>query len=1468
MRDDMPCAQFRESLADQLDDVLSPALAEHLAACDDCRDFRHDARVAARALREAGADYVPMDEALLVGRLMAALDARETQPGLAPAPSVAMATPVLGTPADVLGTPAAAPETAVLAVPPSPTMVSAVPVSPTQTVAAVPASPTQTVAVVPASPTVVAAPMQPVAAPVQGVATVTPLRRPMPSWGIGAVAGALAAAAAALVVGLRAPQTGGAGGGGAAEYSAQAWRATVVRVVRPREAGTVGLDAQQPGASQWESTQEGATLAVGTRLRTDARTRARVSLDDGTVLVLDRDAEVVFDPSAPRRARLVRGHLVADVAHREGSTARIDTPNGAIEVLGTKFALTATEARTLVRVTRGRVRLSGADGSAEVGAGQEGVAARGLVPVVSPAVDLAGSVAWSELGAREDGARDEPVVGFGELRARRPGNTQEREEIVRLTSHTVKVRVVGNVARTEIEEVFQNESGREMEGIFRFPLPPEAQVEDLALDVEGRMESGAFVDRDRASAIWRGVIRNATAPAQRVREEYVWVPGPWRDPALLEWQRGGRFELRVFPIPARGARRVRIAYTQTIPASGGARRYVLPLPHDPAGSTRVEQFEVDVQVRGHDLARGVAVRGYPLRVEGDAAHDGVARMRFVQQGFVPSGDLVVEYAQPDANRGATTWAFAPSEGPALATVALRPTLPRWNASRPRDYVLVVDASRSMVGERWARAARLTSALVAEMDRRDRFTVLACDTRCAAMPGGMQYADSDNARAALSYLQGVEPAGSSDLVGMVDAALGASEGHDRALRVVYVGDGVATAGFRRPATLHAAVRESLARRPDATLTAVGVGGGDGTTLETLARAGGGVVVPYVPGERLDAAALSVLEATYGVVLRDPVVELPPGMTALAPAAPANLRAGAEMLLSAQLPTGRAEGDLVLRGTVDGQPFEARYPLRVTATSDAGNAFVPRLYAASRIADLEARTGPESRAEAVSLSQRWRVPSRYTSLLVLESEAMFRAFGVDRGRAPGDTWTGETVAAGQLQAAAVGSAGEESEASEDGALSDATGARDEMAAVGQGGLMGGVGAGYGSGAGRGTLGNAGGGVAGDDMARHSRARSSAERRGADVDSVFAEAPAAAAPPSPAPMARPMATAAPAAPAGPGRVMAEPMQQRPPPPPMWPGRRGGQWMRRTWVRRATIVARTDGDEFAGRVSAARQALMANPDSRDRHKELFRWLSLLGELDQAGEVATQWMARDPLDADALQAAADVAARRGQRDVSVRLLGGVVDVRPDDVALHERLAVLHSRAGDTRAACAHRVAAAEVRGDAARLGAALRCARALGHGEAAAAMRDAVPDVALRAQLAGESASEPVDPSARGELMLRASWSGGDDLDLVLVDPQGRRVSWQGGRAGVTVTGARDTGREELGVSRASTGTWAVEVVRSDASSRGLPVSGTVTVSLLGQRSTLPFRLEGGSVRVAHVRVTSEMVLVPMQGPTQFMAR
>src|SRR5262249_4372637 len=74
------------------------------------------------------------------------------------------------------------------------------------------------------------------------------------------------------------------------------------------------------------------------------------------------------------------------------------------------------------------------------------------------------------------------------------------------------------------------------------------------------------------------------------------------------------------------------------------------------------------------------------------------------------------------------------------------------------------------------------------------------------------------------------------------------------------------------------------------------------------------------------------------------------------------------------------------------------------SGGGNGFVPRLWASLAIDQLE-RTGQGAdRPRIVALSQGYGVLSRETSLLVLESAAMFDAFGIDH-RAQGTAWTGE-------------------------------------------------------------------------------------------------------------------------------------------------------------------------------------------------------------------------------------------------------------------------------------------------------------------------------------------------------------------------------------------------------------------------------------------------------------------------------
>ncbi|MBI2897852.1 MAG: FecR domain-containing protein [Deltaproteobacteria bacterium] len=1416
------CAEVMDDLSAIVDgdaEILSRH-AEHLGDCDACRDARHEAAATVALVADAGGDYQPPAD--LEARLLAAIDAT----GASEAPSK----PAASDASEVGRTP------------------------PAKEARPEPARPATASAVKRREPESQARPQR--------------LRLI-----IGA--GTLAAAAAigtivAVATGVFESAVQGPGPGVSGPPSAR-----ITRTVRAATDGSSGIEVRAPGATAFSPVAPGAAIAAGGAIRTDARTRAQIDLSDGTVLVLDHQTELQLDGSTPRLVHLASGEIVADVAHVAGAPSAVfATPTGRVEVLGTKFSLSASPELASVRVTRGMVRAHGAaGGSAGVAAGQEGLLPKGARVRVVPAVDLAASVGWSELGITGETA-EASHAGLGELRARRPGERQDRERPLRLSNHRVTVRIVGNMARTEIEETFANDGDQTLEGIYRFPLPPEGRIARLALDVNGRMEEGAFVERDRAAKIWGGVIRHATPVAiRKPDEEFIWVPGPWRDPALLEWQRGGRFELKIFPIPARGQRRVILGYTENLSPYRDGRRYVYPLPLSADASTRVGRFEVDMRVAGADPEFPVVSHGYDMRSSRDG---GATRLAFAQDGFLPAGDMIVDFVPPNRNAELRSWTYVGTAAPVavgarqpargadaaveaaarelasdsrpFVAFALRPELPGFTETRPRDYVIVVDASQSMVGERFTRASRLAGSIVGEMDRRDRFVVVACDATCTAMGDAPRSPSPVAAGEVAGWLGTVRPAGASDVVGALERATRAMEGKrasGRDVRVLYLGDGIATVGHRTAASISAEV-EALSRSANVAFTTVGIGGdSDALALAAIARSGGGHYVPYVPGERVTQAALTVLETTYGVSLVNPVLEMPAGIVDVSPAKLPTIRAGEEVIVVGRL-TGEVRGEVVLRGTVAGNAYLDRYPVALQPSSAEGNSFVPQLWAAKTIERLELDGRGEDRGKIIALSKSFGVLSRHTSLLVLESEAMFRAFGVERAH-PTVQWSGES----------------------DTVSEDSTGLEAQAAARESGvlGLMGNT-----SGGGGGRM----GGYAGPRMSRsRDQARGDMDQPLGGVEGERWSAADRAAPEeAPAP---PMAQAGP-------RPNTEATSSRAAPRPEMPARRPavieqnsvrdlgaaprpempakrpagpGRWMRRVWFRTGQVQAgvAVSGAESRA-VMAADAALRQQPESRDRHRELLKALSRAGEIDRAHEIAEKWLSRDPLDTEALTSLSDVLGRQGRRDEAMRFLTGVVDLEPDNKALQERLAKAFERAGELDRACAHRIALAEIGNDAESVGSAIRCERARAKFDAASRLLAALPDESAR-QRAEAAASIPAERApAGGDITLDASWNGGSDVDLSLVTPQGTRLSWMGGRPTVSAEGARESGRERLVLRRAQVGSYVVEVSRANPDTA--PISGRVTVQVLGSRRTLDFVLTGERAAIGRATVRRESRLEP----------
>jgi hypothetical protein len=1379
------CERIDEHMAEVLDGSAPESLFEHLAECDRCRDARHAAESSTQLVRQTAADYVATPK--LTERVLAELDRR--------AGSAAQASNGAAPPASAVAAEATREQP------------------------------------VPAAPAARVASSADVANPPRAAASARRGTTRRKAVGIAAAAAVLAAGG--LWIAGRSPVE-------RVTASGKGWHGSVQQVVTV-SGGTGALAVCAADGRSCRDLRTGDSVQRGALLRTDARTRARLQLEEGTSLTLDRATELLLDESAPRRASLRRGALLADVAHVKDRSAQITVPVGHVTVLGTKLALRASAESASVDVSRGAVELvDKSRRSVTVRAGEEGRIEGSAPPLVSPALALGEVLTMSEA---ERGAGDAVLVrALGELKAKKPGQQQELAGAVHLSSHRVKVRIAGAVARTEVDEVFTNTTADVLEGIYRFPMPPDAQIERLALEVDGKLEEGAFVERDRAAAIWRGAIVNA-APSSRklVRDEIVWVPGPWKDPALLEWQRGGRFELRIFPIPKRGSRRVVLTYTQVLKPTTGVRRYSYPLAHDPSGSTKVADFSLDVQVVGHDAEFGVRSHGYDLS-RADGAGAPAERLAFAARDFVPAGDLHVEYALPNRSSEVTAWGYrgaaqpeppiarsAPGALPAsgearsggYVAIALRPELPRSTEIEQRAFVVIVDSSRSLFGESYKRAAALAVRTIAELDPGDRVALLACDSDCRELPGGLRVPGTELAREAERFLGSIVPEGASDITRGLVRARSLAEGHrERSLRVVYVGDGSATVGPVRPSSVENAVRRAVP--PElGTVTAVAVGAdSDVDTLAALARGGGGAVVPYVPGQSATRVAYTVLGATYGAALRDVSVELPSGLEQIAPQQTGSLLAGSETLLVARTERAQVDGDLVLRGRLGKAAFERRYPLKVQLSEGKGNAFVPRLFAATRIVDLERDGSPLAKAEAVRLSKSFDVASRYTSLLVLESPAMFKAFGLDNQRhAP------------EFDAEELAVASESSSV-------EALAAKDS------------------SGLDRAPL---------DAYADDARAPGRASGGGlSSLGAASTAAPAPAARPEPAPKA-----------AAPRRTRAAPAElaeaekkrerrplivaeERPWQPQGGPGMIP---MRRIWQRTGQVVSDRFTPKFATFTELARvEGLHRNdPNRREHVKRLYALSTVTGDLARARSLAETWSSKEPLDPEALTARADLAAQAGDRSLAIRILGSVLDVRPYDGKARERLARLQRWSGQPLLACRLHVANAElIPANASYLAEAVRCAREIGEsplaGELLALAEDKVRSAAEK--MLTERAADAGELS--GDLRIEATWDGGADLDVALLDAEGHRISWLGAptRALISARDVQSSGREALAVRGAAPGEYVLQVVRASGATA---VRGQLSVVVAGTRRTIPFLLDGARTNAGIVRISMESRLVPL---------
>lgn len=528
----------------------------------------------------------------------------------------------------------------------------------------------------------------------------------------------------------------------------------------------------------------------------------------------------------------------------------------------------------------------------------------------------------------------------------------------------VDVRTAGAMARYEVEHVFVNPSERVLEGTFRFPLPSGSIVTGLAMEIDGKLMDGEMLERERARQIYQDIVDSM------------------RDPALLEWEAGQQFKLRVFPINPGERKRVVMRYMAPLRVDEQAARPA----REGSGSGRATD----------DMSSGFAVE-VPSAVPAMQTHIPALTVAL-------DGEVVARRENHDARDNLTVPlsvahvpAYIEERHDGRRYLAARVELDWGQVGAPtsvptkRRTIIVVDSSRSAL-ESWPLAREAVATLLDALPAGSPFSLLTADIGVRGCFEGFVANDAATRGEALACLDGIEPDGASDLGRALDRVgelLASGEDSQVFDQVVYVGDGTPTWGATEREQLHARAEAALS---GATLYALSLGKHESRDiLEALTGPSGGRTVAPRSAAQVAAFASFVEHAPQARRLADVRVEIP-GVTQLHGPSSATLFEGERPVINFALDEDMpAPHELIVHGYVDGREFEQVVALGQPETSyGARQQFVAR--------ELTTLT---DKPAIVELSVAHSVLSKHTALLVLESEEAYERYDIERrSRAQGD------------------------------------------------------------------------------------------------------------------------------------------------------------------------------------------------------------------------------------------------------------------------------------------------------------------------------------------------------------------------------------------------------------------------------------------------------------------------------------
>ncbi len=554
----------------------------------------------------------------------------------------------------------------------------------------------------------------------------------------------------------------------------------------------------------------------------------------------------------------------------------------------------------------------------------------------------------------------------------------EPEQSYKIQELAVHATVTDQVAKVQVSQSFVNTGSRQMEVSFIFPLPYDGAVDQMTFMVDGKEYPAKLLNAEEARRVYEAHVRRS------------------EDPALLEWMGTGMLKTSVFPVPPGVKRTVTMNYSQICRKTQGLTEWLFPLSTAKYTSHPVEKVSVDATIQSKVPIKNIYSPTHSIEVKRPS--DTSARITYSVANEVPTEDFRLMYDVGDQQVAANVLSYRPNkddEGYFLLLVS--PEIKRATEKPlPKTVVFVVDRSGSMSGQKIEQAKGALKFVLNNLQEGDLFNIVAYDSRVESFKPELQRYDVQTRGEALGFVEGIYAGGSTNIDGALQTALAQLQDDQRPTYLMFMTDGLPTAGERREMQIVENARE--ANKVRARIFTFGVGYDvNSRLLDKLTRTCFGQSHYVRPDEdietqvaqlyqRIGAPAMVGVSVTFD--LENSSAEQGSAISRVYPKGDFDLFAGDQLVVVGRY---KQPGDakVTIRGKVDQAEQSFDFPAKlVEHSSDESQAFVEKLWALRRVGeiideiDLQGKN-QELVNELVALATKHGILTPYTSFLADES-----------------------------------------------------------------------------------------------------------------------------------------------------------------------------------------------------------------------------------------------------------------------------------------------------------------------------------------------------------------------------------------------------------------------------------------------------------------------------------------------------